>query len=251
MFFLLHRINDTIDNLNEVEYFSRIDLKSGYWQIPLREADKKLTVFNTYYNHFEFNLMSFGLCNEPAMFHREMNSIIKQFGYKFTMVYLDDLIIYSKDIETHMKHVITVLQEICSYNLTKNYGKSEFFRKEINYLGYRISKNNIKISEDNIEAIARIPTPKAKLSIQQFLGLCSYFRKFIKNFALISKPLNSLLRKNTDFKWSAECQTCFVKLKEILCRDPILALPNFNCSFILTVDACKEGLGVILTQIVD
>lgn len=242
------RIDESLDCLNEAKYFSKIDLKSGYWQIPIRESDKNKTAFRTGSGLFEWNVMPFGLTNAPATFQRVMNHIIAPFNWIFSAVYLDDILIFSKTSNDHIKHLTQILTELRKYGLNINYNKTEFFCEKIEFLGYYISDQGITINEEKTMAISNYPTPKNKKDIQQFLGLCSYFRRFIKNFADIAYPLNMLLRKNYDFCWKKEQEEAFHTLKLLLINHPILQPPDFTKRFYVYTDASKIALGAILVQ---
>lgn len=246
--FPLPRIDDALDELTKAKFFSKIDLKSGYWQIPVKEEDKCKTAFVAHCGLFEFNVMPSGLSNVPATFQRIINNIFSDFYNKFSITYLDDILIYSTTFEEHLEHIKKVLQKIIVYNLKINFSKSEFFNESIAYLGYKISQIGIQISEEKINAIRNIPIPKNTTSLQSFIGLMSYFRKFIPNFATQCFPLTLLLRKNQKFKWEKNEQVTYENLKEQLMREPILSFPNFNEQFIVTIDASINGLGAMLSQ---
>ncbi|MGL5708461.1 MAG: reverse transcriptase domain-containing protein [Aeromonas sp.] len=246
--FPMPRIDDTLDSLGNSNYFSCIDLKSGYWQIPMAIDDREKTAFITNSGLYEWKVMPFGLCNAPATFQRFMNSILAKEDKKHCLVYLDDIIIFSETKQQHMEHLIAVLRQLRKANLKINYKKSVFFTKEIKYLGYIIKQNSVCISEDKKKAILNFPTPKNPRQVQQFIGLASYFRRFVKDFAKICFPLHLKLRKNTIFSWDENDEKSFETLKYYLTNEPILRLPNFKYDFIVTTDACIDGISAILTQ---
>ena len=246
--FPLPRIDETVDALNSASVFSKIDLRSGYWQIPVNKDDRYKTAFITHDGLYEWNVMPFGLCNAPATFQRLMNTILKEYNGKICKVYLDDIIIYSPTEEEHLTDIKHVIEKIIEYGLRINYKKSEFFCDEIEYLGYKIRKGEIRISDKKTMAIDNFPRPTNRKTVQQFIGLASYFRRFINNFAEICYPITRLLRKNINFDWSEEEERSFTQIKTLLTNEPILTLPDFSRSFIVTTDASKIGLGAILSQ---
>ena len=192
--------------------------------------------------------MPFGLCNAPATFQRFMNRLFDGEGKRHVLVYLDDIIVFSDNVEDHMKHLIEVLERLIKANLRINYKKSTFFTEEVKYLGYIIKQHCIHISDEKKHAIMQFPRPKNSKQVQQFLGLASYFRRFVKNFAKIAHSLHLKLRKGMVFSWDEDDQKSFDLLKYHLTHDPILRLPNFKNEFIVTTDACVNGISAVLTQ---
>ena len=233
----LPRIDDTIDTLAGATYFSTLDLASGYWQIPVANEDRPKTAFKTKKGLFEFKVMPFGLCNAPATFQRVMDRLLIGLKWNFCLVYLDDIVIFSKTFEKHIEHLEEVFKRIQNANFHLKAEKCVFGRKEIIYLGYSISKEGIKPEPSKLTAIQSIKAPSKIKQLQQFLGLCSYYRRFIKNFAQIAEPLNQLLRKSIKFEWLEKHQKAFEDLKNKLQKPPILALPNFQKQFFINTDA--------------
>jgi hypothetical protein len=182
--FPLPRIDDCLDSLAHSKYFSKIYPKTGYWQVPVGEKDKFKTAFRTHNGFYEWNVMPFGLCNAPANFQRLMNNLFAKSNLIFSLVYLDDIIIYSDTFENHLKHLCDILLTLRKYSLKINFEKIEFFRKSIEYLGYIISCDGIQINEEKLSAVKNYKTPTSKKEIQQFLGLTSYFRRFIENYSI-------------------------------------------------------------------
>lgn len=204
----LPRIDDSLDRLRDARFFSKIDLTNGYWSIPIKESDKYKTAFQSHNGLFEFNRMPFGLTNAPSTFQRTMNCILNKFGWKFSLVYLDDVIIFSKSAEEHLEHIRETVVGLLQYNLDINFKKSEFFNSKIEYLGFKIKQNEIQICDEKISAVKYFPRPSDKKTVQQFLGLVSYYRRFIKDFSSKIRTIAIILRKDSDFIWNGEQEKC-------------------------------------------
>ena len=244
----LPRIDDTLDSLKNARYFSTLDLASGYWQIPVEEEDQQKTAFSTKQGLFQFKVMPFGLCNAPATFQRTMDRLLMNLKWNICLVYLDDVIIYSKTFEEHLDHLEQVFIRFRNANLKLKGPKCNFAQEEINYLGYVISKNGILPDSNKLKSIQEWNPPRNVKEIQKFLGLCSYYRRFIQDFAKIAEPLTSMIKKDKIFDWTSECQKSFLNLKEKLMKPPILSLPDFDKPFVLITDASNTGLGIVLSQ---
>lgn len=212
--FPLPNIEEILDQLGNAKYFTTLDLASGYHQIPMAERDKPKTAFSTPYGHYEYNRMPFGLKNAPATFQRLMNSVLIGIQGLRCLVYLDDIVIYGSSLEEHNKRLTEVLQRLREANLKLQPDKCEFLRKEVNYLGHVISENGISPDPAKLQAIKDFPEPKKVKEIQSFIGLAGYYRKFIKEFLKIAKPLTKLTKKTEKFEWTAEQQIAFDTLKK-------------------------------------
>ena len=246
--FPLPRIDDTIDALYGARYFTTLDLLSGYWQIEINEADKHKTAFICELGLFEFNRMPFGLTNAPSTFQRAMNNIFKKELYKYVLVYLDDIIIYSKTFEDHLVHLRRVFELLLSAGLRLNRTKCEFFKNKIDYLGYIVSKDGIAPNMKKIESITKYPEPTNQKELGTFLGLASYYRKFVRAFAEKAHPLTALTKKSAQWKWGTEERGAFNCIKQCLTTKPILGYPDFTREFIIYTDASGYGIGVVLAQ---
>jgi transposase InsO family protein len=249
----LPRIDECFDHLSEAKVFSKLDLKSGYWQIRISEKDIPKTAFNTRYGQYEFIVMPFGLCNAPATFQAMMNEILKPFIDKFVLVYLDDILIYSKNQEEHEKHVEAVLQALRKAKLYANPSKCEFGLKEITFVGHIVGTDGIKVDPAKIKAIENWPTPTTIHEVRSFLGLASYYRRFILNFARIASPISELLKKagknkHERINWSPQAETAFQTLKSKLCNAPVLIPPKSSLPFVIESDASDFAIGAILMQ---
>ena len=248
--FPLPLIYDILSLLGDSKYFTALDLKSGYWQVKLEEDSKEKTAFACHRGLFQFNVMPFGLSNAPAVFQELMN-IVLQGCEEFAMAYLDDVLIFSKDPEEHLRHIETIFKRIRQHGLKLKLKKCTFFKEETDYLGFVISKDGIKPDSKKVEAIRDLPEPKSFREIRGFIGMCSYYRRFVPNFSKIAEPLIDLTKKCARFKWTSECQTAFDFLKESLTVVPLLAYPDTNKPYVLYTDASNNCIGACLTQKTD
>ncbi|KAJ9536518.1 hypothetical protein OSB04_un000312 [Centaurea solstitialis] len=244
----LPRIDDLFDQLQGAKYFSKIDLRSGYHQLKVREEDIPQTAFRTRYGHYEFLVMSFGLTNAPAAFMDLMNRVCKPYLDEFVIVFIDDILIYSKTAEEHGEHLRKVLEMLKREQLYAKFSKCEFWLKEVQFLGHIVTQEGIKVDPAKIEAIKDWESPKSPSEVRSFLGLAGYYRRFIEHFSTIATPLMALTKKDIKFEWSSTCERAFNNLKGKLTSAPILALPNGTDGFVVYCDASKLGLGCVLMQ---
>ena len=244
-------IADTIDQLNNANVFSKLDLISGYWNIEMEEKSKEKTAFVCHLGLFHFNRMPFGLTNAPSSFQRYLSFVLNEYLWRFVLVYIDDLIIYSNDMEEHIKHIRLVFEKLAEFQLRLKVEKCEFATEEVAYLGHVISKNGVKPDPDKIRAIENFQRPRKVRDLRGWLGLTSYYRRFVKSYSQIAKPLNLLLKKNAPFVWNEDCEISFNELKQKLVTPPILSHFKPGCEIILYVDACDYSMGCVLSQIQD
>jgi len=244
----LPRIDDLLDRLNGAKIFSKIDLRSGYHQIRIAEEDIQKTAFRTRYGHFEFKVLPFGLTNAPATFQTMMNEIFRPYLDIFVIIYLDDILIYSKDSEEHLQHLKKVLQILRDNKLYGKLSKCEFFKLAIEFLGHVVTEQGIQVDPKKTKAIDDWPIPQTVTDLRSFLGLANYYRKFVKDFAKITTPLTKLLHKDTDFEWTSEQTQAFQTLKKELVSSPTLRTPDFALEFTVTTDASDFAIGQVLTQ---
>jgi hypothetical protein len=245
----LPRIDDLLEKFRVAKWFTTIDLASGYWQIEMKEEDKEKTAFICSQGLYEFNVMPFGLKNAPAIFQRTMNKVFKEYLDKFMNVYIDDIIIYSKNWNEHLQHIKIVLEELRKVNMMLKLKKCEWAKKNVEYLGYIVGTDGLKPDNKKIEKIKNLKPPKNIKQIREINGLCSYYRKFVKGYSKIVKPIMELTRKDVPFVWTDKQQKALEEIKEKLINYPILQHPNFEKEFILITDASGEGLGAILEQL--
>ena len=247
----LPRIDETLDALGGAIYFTTLDMAAGYWQVPIEESDKEKSAFITQNGLFEFNVMPFGLTNAPATFQRAMDVLLSGLTWKFCLVYLDDIVIFSKTFEQHLLDLQAVFDRLKSGNWYLKMSKCNFCCSKITYLGHVISAGGVEPDSGKIEVIKNTRTPKDVSEVRQFLGITSYYRRFIYGYAHVAEPLTKLLRQNVTFNWTKDCEESFNILKEQLINSPILAFPDFQKQFILYTDASDAGVGAVLAQIID
>ncbi|GJW05463.1 putative reverse transcriptase domain-containing protein [Tanacetum coccineum] len=244
----LPRIDDLFDQLQGACCFSKIDLRSGYHQLRVREEDIPKTAFRTRYGHFEFTVMPFGLTNAPAIFMDLMNRVCKPYLDKFVIVFIDDILIYSKSEEEHEVHLKTILDLLKKEKLYAKFSKCEFWLKEVQFLGHVVNCDGIHVDPSKVESVKNWKIPESSTEIRSFLGLAGYYRRFIENFSKIAKPLTLLTQKNKAYVWGDKQDEAFRILKEKLCNAPVLALPDGPNDFVVYCDASKQGFGCVLMQ---
>ena len=246
----LPRIDDLPDALHGAKWFSTLDLKSGYWQVPITEQDKAKTAFRTSSGQlFEFNQVPFGLCNAPATFSRLMDRVLAGLHWETCLFYLDHIIVFSSTWEEHLARLREVFERLRHTKLKLGAAKCTFAAKEVNYLGHRVTEEGLLPDSSLLAAIREIPPPKTATEVRSFLGLAGYYRRYVKGFAAIAAPLHALTRKDSVFHWSEDCQSAFDRLKTQLTTSPITAFPDFSQAFRLYTDASTAGLGAILAQV--
>ncbi|GKB81101.1 putative reverse transcriptase domain-containing protein, partial [Tanacetum coccineum] len=239
----LPRIDDLFDQLQGAKHFSKIDLRSGYHQLRVKEQDISKTAFRTRYGHYEFLVMPFGLTNAPAVFMDLMNRVFHEFLDKFVIVFIDDILVFSKSKEEHEEHLRTVLQILRQEKLYAKFSKCEFWLSKVAFLGHIVSAEGITMDPAKVEAITKWPRPTSVTEVRSFLGLAGYYRRFVEGFSRLALPLTKLMRKGEKFVWNEEREKSFEELKQRLVSSPILTLPSGSGGFQIYSDASKKGLG--------
>ena len=246
--FPLPRIDSLLERLGQAKVFTKLDLASGYHQIAMEESSIQKTAFRTNRGQFEFLVMPFGLCNAPASFQRLMNKVFAEHIGDFIAVYLDDILIFSRSIDEHWQHIRWALEKLREAKLFGRLHKCEFLKEQVDYLGFEVSPGGIRASPGKVKAVIEWPRPKSVHDVRSFLGLASYYRRFVRGFSEIARPLTELTRAGAEWKWSTSQHTAFNRLKLALTTAPVLMLPDFEKQFVVTTDASDAAVGAILEQ---
>ena len=242
------RIDELIDKVGGSCYISTLDLTRGYWQIPVAQGDRVKTAFSTPCGLIQFRVMPFGLQGAPATFQRLIDQVIH--GVDFAAAYLDDLIVFCSTFEEHITHIRTIFERLRKAGLTVKAKKCEVGAAQCEYLGHVVGNGTVRPQESKLLAIKMFARPETKKEVRIFLGLTGYYRRFIGGYSSLAAPLTDLTRKQSPHmvKWTEECESAFLALKEKLCSAPVLRSPNFQLPFVLQTDASNRGVGAVLTQ---
>ncbi|WVZ50407.1 hypothetical protein U9M48_001660 [Paspalum notatum var. saurae] len=235
----LPRIDDLLDQLKGAKYFSKIDLRSGYHQMKIREEDIPKIAFVTRYGHHEFTVVSSGLTNAPAYFMNMMNLIFMEELDRFVVVFTDDILIYSKTREEHEKQLRDVLEKLRKNQLYGKFSKCEFWLEKVALLGHVFTAGGVSVDPKKIEAVSNWKTPRNVTEIRSFLGLAKYYRRFIENFSKIAKPMTELLKDKVSFEWNDKREKSFQCLKDKLTTTLVLTLPDLQKDFVVYCDASR------------
>ncbi|XP_073526451.1 uncharacterized protein [Phyllobates terribilis] len=242
------RLDDMLDELHGASCFLKIDLKSGYHQIRMREGDEWKTAFKTKFGLYEWLVMPFGLTNAPSTFMRLMNHVLRSFIGQFVVVYFDDILIYSKSLHEHAIHLREVLSKLKQVSLYANLKKCDFYSDSVSFLGFVVSSKGLEVDKEKIKAIQEWPTPTSATQVRSFQGLASFYRRFVKDFSTIASPLTELTKKNIVFQLGTSQEEAFQELKARLTKAPLLVLPDFTRPFEVECDASGVGIGGVLMQ---
>jgi hypothetical protein len=244
----LPRIDDLFNQLKEASVFSKIDLRSGYHQLKVREEDVQKIAIRTRYGHYEFMVMPFGLTNAPSVFMDLMNQVFHNYLDQFIVVFIDDILVYSTNHHEHGEHLKKVLDILREKKLFAKLKKCEFWLKKVSFLGHVVSGDGIEVDPSKIEVVVKWERPTNVHEIHSFLGLAGYYRRFVKGFSTLLGPLTALTKKNVHYVWSDECEASFQELKRRLVMAPVLTLPSSKEGFVVYSDASHNGLGCVLMQ---
>ena len=246
--FPLPCIDSLLERLGRATVFMKLDLASGYHQIAMEETSIQKIAFRTNQGHFEFIVMPFGLCNAPATFQRLMNKVFADKLDKFITVYLDDILIFSQSLEEHWEHLRWALACPREAKLYGRLHKCEFLKDQVEYLGFEVGPRGIQASPGKVRAIIEWPRPKSVHDVRSFLRLASYYRRFVRGFSEMARPLTQLTKSGVEWNWSEAQHRAFNRLKLALTTAPVLKLPDFDRQFVVTTDASDAGVGAILEQ---
>ena len=244
----LPRIDDLFDQLRGGRVYSKIDLRTGYHQLRIREANIPKTAFRTRYGHFEYTVMPFGLTNAPAAFMDLLHWVLQPCLDQFVVVFVDDILIYSQLEEEHEDHLSVVLQFLRDHQLYAKFSKCEFWLIKVRFLGHVVSASGVSVDPEKVEAVMSWERPKSVFEIRSFLGLTGYYRRFIEDFSRLATPMTRRTRKEVKFEWNDLCEKAFQTLKRRLTSAPILIVPKMGQRYTVYCDASKAGLGCILMQ---
>jgi hypothetical protein len=241
-------VEELLDELKGAPWFTKLDMRSGYHQIRLLPEDEAKTTFKTHHDHWEFRVMPFGLTNAPATFQAAMNTIFQPLLRKSVLVFVDDILVYNKTLEEHIHHLQQVFDILHHHKLLLKKNKCSFAQQNLEYLGHIIGVNGVSTDPTKIQAVKDWPTPMNVKQLRGFLGLSGYYRKFIRNYGCLSRPLTDLLKKGASFVWTPTVQQSFEALKQALISAPVLALPDFSKEFVVETDASGTGIGAVLMK---
>ena len=244
----LPQIKDVIDKMQGMKFWTTLDAASAYWSIPMAEEDKEKTAFSVPRGKFEFNVMTFGLCNAGASYQRMMDMVLSGISPGRALAYVDDIVVFSPTFSEHLSALKEVFERLRNAKISLKLSKCVFAASEVEYLGFVLSEKGVRPQSRLTEAIQNFATPKNKKEVKRFLGLSGFYREFIRGFAEIAAPLNRLTRDQVTFDWNTDCDTSFKALKAGLLCSPVLAFPQTNREFIVEVDASKHAVGGVLSQ---
>jgi len=248
--FPIPNVDEILDNLGSAQFFSTIDFGNAYYQVELEESSKLKTAFSSRSQQYCFNRMPFGIAAAPATFQRLMNKVLDDLNWKIAIVYLDDIIVYSRTKEQHIENLKCVFEKIEKSGLKIKLEKCAFLKQEVKFLGHVLTKEGLSTDPEKTKAIMEMEAPKCVKQLRSFLGLCNYYRRFIKNYSFLSGPLEKLCSStNKNLEWNKDCDEKFNFLKQKLMTTPILAFPDYQKSFILDTDASYDCIGAVLSQL--
>ena len=245
------RIDETLDALGSAKWFSTLDLSSGYWQVALDEEAQDKSTFVVRNGLYRWKVMPFGLTNAPATFERLMEKVMRGLQWEILLIYLDDIIVFGRTVEEEIKRLRICFSRLRDANLKLKPSKCHLFQTSVLYLGHVVSSEGVSTDPDKVKAIDDWPRPQCKKEVRSFLGLTSYYRRFVKGFAGIAAPLHALTGKSAKFEWNEACEEAFLELKQRMRSTPILTYPTKTDNFVLDTDASSEAIGAVLSQIQD
>lgn len=245
----LPRVDDSLDALSGSQFFSTMDMSSGYWQVEMHSRDRPKTAFTTGDGLYQFKVMPMGLKNSPPTFQRLMELVLRGLHWTTCVIYLDDIICIGRDFDDHLQNLTDILTRFRQAGLKLNPRKCDFCKSAVKYMGHVVSRDGLTLDPVNSHRVGELPVPRSPTEVRAFLGLCSYYRRFVHKYAFIAHPLHRLTQKHVPFEWTDECSTAFQTLKDALTSPPIMAFPNFHQPFILSTDASNYAVGAVLSQV--
>ena len=245
--FPIPTVEDILDELHGAAYFTKLDLRTGYHQVQVHPSNIHKTAFRTHNGHYEYLVMPFGLRNAPSTFQAIMNEIFRLHLRKFILVFFDDILIYSPIWSCHLKHVRQAFEILKQQQFFVKGNKCNFGQQELEHLGHIITCHGVKVDEKKIAAMVSWPQPHNILELRGFLGLTGYYRKFVRDYGLLARPLTNLLKKG-QFGWNKDAEEAFVKLKHAMTKTLVLSMPNFNDIFTIEIYASGDSIGAVLQQ---
>ena len=248
--YALPRVEELFDRLQGAKVYSKLDLESGYWQVRIREEDVPKSAFRTRYGHYEFKVMPFGLTSAPATFQAAMNDLFRQHLDEFVVVFLDDILVYSKDPSQHVNHLRIVLDTLRKHHFYAKLAKCSFAQDKIEFLGHFVSSEGLSMDPKKVQAVQDWPRPTSVTQVRAFLGLAGYYRRFIHKFSDIAAPLTDLTLTGVDVPsaWNAQCEQAFLTLKAALTTAPVLVLPDLTRPFTVYCDSSTVACAAVLLQ---
>jgi RNase H-like domain found in reverse transcriptase/Reverse transcriptase (RNA-dependent DNA polymerase)/Integrase zinc binding domain/Chromo (CHRromatin Organisation MOdifier) domain len=241
-------MDELFDRVHGARFYTKIDLRTGFHQIRIADADIEKTAFRTRYGSFEYTVLPMGLCNAPGTFMQLMNETFRDLLDRSVLVFLDDILVFSRTHEEHVAHVRQVLERLRKQKLYAKRSKCEFFRSEVEFLGHQLGANGLAVSQDKISAVRDWPTPRNVGDVRSFLGLAGFYRRFVKDFSKIALPLTQMTQKERAWEWGKEQQAALDALKAALCSAPVLLIPDPSKPYTLNCDACDYAIGATLQQ---
>ncbi|GJP49037.1 hypothetical protein CLOM_g8297 [Closterium sp. NIES-68] len=242
------RIDDLLGQLQGATVFSKLDLRSGYWRIRMVDDSVHKTAFRTRYRSYEYLVMPFALTNALATFQAEMNHILRPLLDECVVVYLDDILVYSRDMQQHVEHLRRVFEILRRERFYVKLSKSDFALEKDQFLGHIVSAQGVHVDPKKVEGVSTWKTPENVKELQQFLGFANYYNRFVPQYAKISASLTNLLNKNTPYKWEPQHQEAVEQLKQALTSAPVLILPDPKCDYVIKDDASDQAVGAVLMQ---
>lgn len=240
-------IEEILDELSSAKFFTKLDMRAGYHQVRMLPEDEHKMTFKTHQGHYQFKVMPFWLTNALATFQCLMNHILQPFLRQFVLVFLDDILIYSATVEDHIEHLTKVMDQLRKHQFFLKQSKCSFGQSSLEYLGHIISNQGVSTDPRKVAAMLHWPAPTNFTELWDFLGLTGYYRRFVKGYGVLTKPLTNLLT-HKQFTWPPEAQEAFDTIKIAMTKTPVLALPDFEGTFTIETDACLDGIGAVLMQ---